>query len=789
MKTYTQVTRRGISEDRIAICPKFGCREIKKIKPLKFGFIGFGKYPKCKKHYLPLVFVDERIGDFIDGVLACLFDITGLPPRELLSLICTKFSEDFKPFVHGWVYCITIGRGAHIVSQYIDSITKTYLKKLTRKQVKALNNSTGKAKSGYQNVIRGMQEITKQYTRLLKHLRIHSEIITDVKKLRKISSSLKASLVDWQNISKKGEIDITTRKTYSNSSLTEIKQDLDSFLNNGTCRCLLGLAPWEIKLKNTRVTAFECFSAYYDFYIEGLTKKFTKHDIENILNRNTTPSSNLLENGTDLEIIEQDLITDIKNEALNTEINSNELILMFNANSESNELVELSNAQVNNKTLVFGLDKSDRIKTIGASEILKSNGFSYNIVCKHGMLSLSERNFLFTVDEDLNIKKKSVKSVSEGMTILMPRFIHVNEDHTPLDFRRCGEVIEENGIQYVKKALTKAFRYVEKDFDLGFILGQYCAEGSMNVVTISCGNDKIEMEKLICLVEKVFGYRPYISENNKEDYKTVYQVNSNTQLIKLIFTQGLNLNPKHAPFKEIPPFLYNSPLECVKGFIFGFSKGDGSIGEYIRKRSFQSSPSRDIDFRLSTSSRRLVFGLSFLLKRLGLNAEISKREFDNEKQPTYYDAYTLRINGKSNLDDLRKFIPNLPKHGKYARGKASSIYLNPWIKLVNSELKDRYKLSLRMLVEKKLIPDMVAKCAQENNKKNLSEGILLKTLDFLQSNGYTTPIVNKLSVILENYTFTKVKAVEVNHKIQNVYNLLVPYSRMYLLGIGQIFVI
>ena len=91
-------------------------------------------------------------------------------------------------------------------------------------------------------------------------------------------------------------------------------------------------------------------------------------------------------------------------------------------------------------------------------------------------------------------------------------------------------------------------------------------------------------------------------------------------------------------------------------------------------------------------------------------------------------------------------------------------------------------------MEKKHIPNIAAKCAQENNEKNISEGNLLKTLDFLQSSGYITPIINKLIKIFENYTFTNVKTVEVNYKLGNIYYLSIPYSRMYLLGIGQIFV-
>lgn len=789
MKVYTQVTRKNVGEDRIAICPEFGCEMIKKIKPLTFRFIGFGKNPKCKKHHIPLVYINEKIGEFIDGALTCLFDIAGLPPKELLSLINTQFSEDVIPFLYGWIYCITIGRGAPIISRYMDSLSKAYFKQLTRKQIKILNNQDHTKKGCVnQRLAESMQEITKQYTRLLKYLRIHSEIISDVKKLNPLSNSLKRTLLSWLDISLREEADLFSLETKTDIPLSKTKEYYDLILNIGTCRCLLGLSPEGKKLNNKKITAFDRFSAYYDFYKEGLTKKFTKSDIEKLLSRNPTSSPNSFNNGEDREIKEQYSINKINKRAFKKELNANELLLIYNADSDSNKLVELSNVQIKNNSHVYGLDKSDQLREIGVNKIIERKGIKHNIVCKHGMLSLSEKDSLFTVDDDLNIKKIPLKNVHEGIPILMPRVIHVTEDRTPLDFSSCGEIIEENGIQYVKKALTKAFRFVEKDFDLGYILGQYCAEGSMNVVSISCGNNKIEMEKIARLVEKIFGYKPFIAKHNKEQYKTVYSVDSNTLLIKSIFTQGLGLEVSHAPFKEIPLFLYNAPIECVKGFIFGFAKGDGSIGDYVRKRSFQSSPSRDIDFRLSTSSRKLVFGLSFLLKRLGINAEISKREFDDDEHPTYYDAFTLRINGKSNLKILREFIPNLPEFGKYARGKTPSINLNPWIKQLNIELKNKYKLSLRMLVEKKLIPNMAAKCAQTNNNKNISEGNLLKTLDFLQSSGYITPIIGKLCNIFENYTFTKIKTVEVNYKFDNNYYLSVPYSKMYILGIGQIFV-
>ena len=87
MTVHTKVSRKNIKEDRIAICPQMGCGTIKRVKPLKLGFFGFGKYPICNKHNLPLVYVDERIGEVVTASLACLFDKGGLPPKSLLKTI------------------------------------------------------------------------------------------------------------------------------------------------------------------------------------------------------------------------------------------------------------------------------------------------------------------------------------------------------------------------------------------------------------------------------------------------------------------------------------------------------------------------------------------------------------------------------------------------------------------------------------------------------------------------------------------------------------------------------
>ena len=193
------VSRKNVKEDRIAICPKFGCEYMTRIKPLKFRFFGFGKHPKCKKHHLSLVYVDEMIENFTDAVLACFFDKSALPPSELTEEIRAKFPQEIESFVRGWTYCITIGRGAPVVSRYMDGISNGYLKQLSRKQKNAIKNADDGNNNKKSKVIKeGLKEITNQYTRLLKHLRVHSEILFNHQKLKTLSKSLRNYLNKWQ---------------------------------------------------------------------------------------------------------------------------------------------------------------------------------------------------------------------------------------------------------------------------------------------------------------------------------------------------------------------------------------------------------------------------------------------------------------------------------------------------------------------------------------------------------------------------------------------------------------
>ncbi len=466
-------------------------------------------------------------------------------------------------------------------------------------------------------------------------------------------------------------------------------------------------------------------------------------------------------------------------------INANELVLLHDNKSNLYRLTEIRNAQIQEYDSTIGLNSfSQRSEKVNVDQLIKlTKDRSLNIICKHGEISVSESHALLSVDNNLNITEINAKLIKPGTSILIPRIFEVKENSAPLDLSNCGNVVKKNNKEYIREAKTECYRFIEKNFEVGYILGQYCSEGSMNQVTITCNSDKKLVEQVNNFVQKNFGLNPRISKHKPKDYKTIYELNSRTKLAKKVFTEGLGLKPKHAPYKQIPPFLYNAPMDCVKGFLASYLKGDGSIGDYHRK----NSPKRDVYMRYNTSSRKMAFGLNFLLKRFGIDATISKREFDDIEHPNWHDNYSLRITGKRNLNILRQVIPKVPEYGKFARGKAPEINLNPWIKKLDNEMKEKYGISLRMLVEKQKIPHMVARCAQENNLKNLSEGNLLKTLDYLKKQNYKTPTIEKLK-IFENNTLTRVNKIEKNNNQENIYNLSIADNNSYIAGIGHIYI-
>ncbi|MHA2038062.1 MAG: hypothetical protein ACW98X_16625 [Promethearchaeota archaeon] len=279
-----RATRKGLKGDRVAICPKYGCYALEKLKPMKLGIFGIRKYPKCKTHKIHLVFVDEFIGDFLKSVNACLYDDSALPPKDLLNMIKISNPEMLSSFFHRWIYCFPMGRGADMVHRYLDSLSRAYIKSLTRRQKKSIQNEISSKKRD-KLIILGFKKIEMEFIEFLKRLYETSENsynIDDIKPFnQKLQKLIQGWLEDFLNTirSKKCSIEQYVDDFEEVHSIIMKKKEYDKILQARTCMLLLGNSPVEINIK---IPVFELFMAYREFFEAGICQDLNLSELDNI---------------------------------------------------------------------------------------------------------------------------------------------------------------------------------------------------------------------------------------------------------------------------------------------------------------------------------------------------------------------------------------------------------------------------------------------------------------------------------------------------------------------------
>jgi len=293
IEKYSNVNRKALQQERIAICPDFECKYIKKVKPLIFGIIGFHKYPTCSKHKIPLVFVDEYIGNYLRAISACLFDHSSLPPMQLLNLFKKEAPNRLKTLVYAYLYCGPIARGALIVPHYMDGLSRGYLKLLSRRQRKSIKSERD---NKYKTLRLGIKEIEQQYARFLKKLREKSEELYDLRDINSITAKEHVLIKTWlNNYLKKIQNVLANEPTMNeesenSQSLSLKKASFDKILHADTCLLLLGKEPTIIPKK---ISPFELYSAYQHFLDAGLCSELTKTDVKSLVEINFDEKSSI----------------------------------------------------------------------------------------------------------------------------------------------------------------------------------------------------------------------------------------------------------------------------------------------------------------------------------------------------------------------------------------------------------------------------------------------------------------------------------------------------------------
>ena len=422
------------------------------------------------------------------------------------------------------------------------------------------------------------------------------------------------------------------------------------------------------------------------------------------------------------------------------------------------------------------------------------NQETIEIICRHGSIVIASEQFLFTIDDDCNIIEIPACDLKQGTPLLMPRIFKTKNNCKPLDFFECGRQIIRDGKFYIEQNNATAFRYIKKDSTIGEIAGQYASEGTMPSLTqpitkITSSIDRKYVEQLQNMVNKILGLnfhfgtrRTRICKKCKIRTKEVgeydicpkcgakyhenYELLNKSELVSTIFTKGFGLKHAYSYLKEPAPFVYNAPLRCLQDFILSYLRGDGSERDYRYKNG-------SFDLNIETSSRRMVFGLNFIMRRLGVVLIVSEHSPPPERSESTL-MYSLIIRGSSNYDLLNEFIENLPEPDYTTRDIETSVNTQTLMRKLNYELKNIHNVSLKQLAEENIVPKNAHHVAtQISRKTNLSEILLLKTLDGLNQHGYMTPLAHKMERTFRQNTFTQVKEIKKHKKKGNYYILSV----------------
>ena len=199
---------------------------------------------------------------------------------------------------------------------------------------------------------------------------------------------------------------------------------------------------------------------------------------------------------------------------------------------------------------------------------------------------------------------------------------------------------------------------LDLDYDFGYLIGAYCAEGCMTKHQISIANNDDEYLKRIeewCarhnLTTKVYIHKDKIQEGWTSQDIRIYS----TILCNIID----NLCGKLSHNKYVSDKIIFSNRECVLGFLDAYIGGDGCV---------KMNKGKIENIEVSSVSHKLLTGVQLMLKNLGVISKIHKPkkvESNNRGSTDIKQGYLLTVcNGQS--IQLAQML-NLPVQSKRDR--------------------------------------------------------------------------------------------------------------------------
>lgn len=396
-----------------------------------------------------------------------------------------------------------------------------------------------------------------------------------------------------------------------------------------------------------------------------------------------------------------------------------------------------------NKIRILSFNKNNKVEWSTPSAILRHKLGSkkmIKIICQHGRkVEVTEDHSVFVLDKDTaNIIPKFAREIRKDDYLVATNNIPCPGEIKYIDILDCFKNKDTyvsnfsySNLKYVKNAdyrwqfksrntlpikYLKEYNLKTENLEVGIsqshkipvripineelcrLIGYFIAEGSYRNGLIFSFNESEEdlIEDVRDLSRHLFNILPSITKIREKAINVEVQSKNLEIVFKEIF--GIEGN---AHKKGIPWFIYHTNESCVNSFIYGYTRGDGSI------RKMKDNTNR-ID--VTSVSKELLNDFQYLLSSVGISASFyrrnaaGKRKIGNIKT-TAKENYSLCFSGyvykdksivKQNTKDRNNVsvqIPLLPKFRKYiCVGKKQKIISRNRLKEYLKSNKELYSL-------------------------------------------------------------------------------------------------
>jgi DNA-directed RNA polymerase II subunit RPB1 len=250
-----------------------------------------------------------------------------------------------------------------------------------------------------------------------------------------------------------------------------------------------------------------------------------------------------------------------------------------------------------------------------------------------------------------------------------------------------GQVQYVSGMVYTKTNNICNYKIperIELDYDFGYLIGAYAAEGCVTPHQISISNNDQDYFLPILRLCKKFNIttKIYVHNNKGKDGWTSTDIRIyNTLLTQLVVEMG----GRHSHNKKLSSHIVFSNRQCILGFLDAYISGDGCVHQHKRDYGIVTE-----SISITSTSRNLLVDTTVMLKNIGITGHITKnRLVTSNNQGTLPEnihvTYNLDIRNKQS-QKLAKIL-NLTVKDKHEK---MLLLLNREFKIDNRTFDDKF---------------------------------------------------------------------------------------------------